>query len=96
MRLTPEQVEKVAELARLELTPQEKERYAEQLSAVLDYFSMLNTLDTVNVSPTTHALMLKNVLRDDIVEPSLTQEQVLSLVPQIAGEFVAVPRAFEG
>jgi len=96
LRLTPEQVEKVAELARLELTPQEKERYAEQLSAVLNYFSMLNTLDTVNVSPTTHALMLKNVLRDDIVEPSLTQEQVLSLVPQVTGEFVTVPRAFEG
>ncbi|MDP3487771.1 MAG: Asp-tRNA(Asn)/Glu-tRNA(Gln) amidotransferase subunit GatC [Bacillota bacterium] len=96
MRLTPEQVQKVAELARLQLSLDERERYAEQLSAVLGYFNMLNSLDTVNVSPTSHALMLKNVLRDDQVKPSLSQQQVMSLVPELSGELVAIPRTFEG
>jgi len=96
MRLTPEQVDKVAELARLELSLDERERYAEQLSAVLGYFNMLNSLDTVNVSPTSHALMLKNVLREDHVQPSLSQQQVLSLAPEVSGELVSIPRTFEG
>ena len=96
MRLTPEQVQKVAELARLQLSFDERERYAEQLSAVLGYFNMLNSLDTVKVSPTSHALMLKNVLREDQVKPSLSQQQVMSLAPEISGELVAMPRTFEG
>ncbi|KAF0194208.1 MAG: gatC [Bacillota bacterium] len=96
MRLTPEQVQKVAELARLQLSLDERERYAEQLSAVLGYFNMLNSLDTVNVSPTSHALMLKNVLREDQVRPSLSQQQVMSLAPELSGELVAIPRTFEG
>lgn len=96
MHLTPEQVQKVAELARLQLSVDERERYAEQLSAVLGYFNMLNSLDTVNVSPTSHALMLQNVLREDQVQPSLSQQQVISLAPEVSGELVAVPLIFEG
>ena len=88
MHLTPEQVQKVAELARLQLSVDERERYAEQLSAVLGYFNMLNSLDTVNVSPTSHALMLQNVLREDQVQPSLSQQQVISLAPEVSGELV--------
>ena len=96
MHLTPEQVQKVAELARLQLSVDERERYAEQLSAVLGYFNMLNSLDTINVSPTSHSLMLQNVLREDQVQPSLSQQQVMNLAPELSGELVAIPRTLEG
>lgn len=95
MRLTSEQVEKVAELARLQLSPTEKERYTEQLSAVLDYFHMLSELETVNVSPTSHALMLQNVLREDTVSLSLEVAQVLQSAPQAHGHLFSLRRTFE-
>ncbi len=56
MSLTPQDVEKIANLARLELTPAEKVQYLEQLSAILDYAEMLNELDLDDIVPTAHAI----------------------------------------
>jgi aspartyl-tRNA(Asn)/glutamyl-tRNA(Gln) amidotransferase subunit C len=61
----------------LALTDAEKLRYQEQLSAVLDYAERLNELDTTGVPPTASAVNILNVMREDIVEPSLTVEDVL-------------------
>ena len=87
-----EEVERVAELARLRLSTGEKEKYGEQLSAILGYFHMLEGLETTNVSPTSHCLMLENVLREDVVQDSLPVEKVLSMAPQLAGQLISIPR----
>ncbi len=92
MKLTSEEVERVAELARLRLSTGEKEKYGEQLSAILGYFHMLEGLETTNVSPTSHCLMLENVLREDVVGDSLPVEKVLAMAPQLAGHLISIPR----
>lgn len=77
MTLTREEVEKVAHLARLALTEAELNEFQGQLTAVLDYADMLNELDLSNVEPTAHAIPRQNVLREDVIEPSLALEDVL-------------------
>ena len=84
MSLTLADVEKIAQLARLELTPEEKVLYREQLSAILEYAEMLNELDLTEILPTVHAVIRQNVLRDDVVEPSLPVDEVLFNAPQQA------------
>ncbi|HAP67009.1 MAG TPA: hypothetical protein DCQ99_04190, partial [Nitrospinae bacterium] len=66
MKLSIKEVEHVAELARLELTDAEKERFAEQLSNILTHIDKLNRLDTDSVEPTSHVLPVKNIFRDDV------------------------------
>lgn len=82
MALTQADVEHIAHLARLELTAVEKEMYRQQLTAVLDYAALLNELDLEGVLPTAHAIPQQNVLRDDLVEPSLSVADVLYNAPQ--------------
>lgn len=84
MALATEDVEKVAHLARLQLTPEEVAQYQKQLSAVLDYVDQLNELDLQDVPPTSHAVARQNVFRADEVEPSLTREDVLYNSPAVA------------
>jgi aspartyl-tRNA(Asn)/glutamyl-tRNA(Gln) amidotransferase subunit C len=84
MPLSSEDVEKIALLARLKLTPEEKALYQEQLSAVLDYAERLNQLDIEDVPPTASAVSLQNVMRDDAVEPSLARRDVLYNAPKHA------------
>jgi len=78
MKLTLEQVEHIAELAKLSLTAEEKESYREQLSAILDYADMLQQLDTDAIPPTATVLPLRNVMREDEVAPSLSVEEILA------------------
>lgn len=84
MPLSTEDVEKIALLARLQLTPEEKALYQEQLSAVLDYAERLNQLDIEDVPPTASAVSLQNVMREDVVEPSLDSSDVLFNAPKNA------------
>lgn len=82
MKLTREEVEKIAHLARLALTPDELDHYQEQLSAVLDYASHLNELDLTGVEPAGQDFgepgsRRQNVMRDDIVSPSLPPAEAL-------------------
>lgn len=74
MSLSIEQVRHVANLARLKLTDEEEKTFAGQLSAVLDYINQLNELDTDNVTPTSHALDIKNVMREDEVKKPFGEE----------------------
>lgn len=80
--LTLADVEKIAHLARLELTDAEKAQYQEQLSSILDYAERLNELDLDDIPPTAHAVAQQNVMRDDAVTPSLTIEDVLFNAPE--------------
>jgi aspartyl-tRNA(Asn)/glutamyl-tRNA(Gln) amidotransferase subunit C len=77
MSLSIHDVEKIALLARLDLTESEKALYQEQLSAILDYAQRLNQLDITGVSPTASAVDLRNVMREDVVEPGLSLEDTL-------------------
>jgi len=90
--LTKEQVEHVALLARLELSDEEKEKYATQLSAILEYAEALNKVDTENVPPTAHVLPLKNVFREDRVCAHLANEKALANAPDREGNYFRVPR----
>lgn len=91
--ITIKEVEHVALLARLELTGEEKEMYARQLGAILEYAQMLNELDTENVPPTAHVLPLQNVWREeDEVGQHLDIEEVLTNAPDKEGRFFKVPR----
>ena len=88
MALTRAEVDHVADLARLGLSAEEKELYREQLSAILDYARMLDGLDTEAIPPTASVLPLRNVMRPDVAEPSLSPEEALANAPrQEAGEF---------
>jgi len=81
MSLTMAEVEHIAELAKLSLTDEEKTLYREQLSAILDYAAVLQQVDTSAIPPTATVLPLRNVMRDDIVEPSMPREDVLANAP---------------
>ena len=71
MKLTTEEVRKLAHLVRLKLTPEEEERYAEQLTDILDQVDMLTELDTTGAAETTQVTGLKNVTREDTIDQSL-------------------------
>ncbi|MDH7576996.1 MAG: Asp-tRNA(Asn)/Glu-tRNA(Gln) amidotransferase subunit GatC [Bacillota bacterium] len=92
MKLSREEVEHVALLARLDLKEEEKERFRAQLSSILEYAEMLNRLDTNNVDPTYHVLPLQNVSRPDKARESLLREEVLRNAPERVAGYFKVPR----
>ncbi|MNJ41303.1 Aspartyl/glutamyl-tRNA(Asn/Gln) amidotransferase subunit C [compost metagenome] len=95
MSIESKDVEHVARLARLNLTDEERELFTEQLSAILKYAEKLNELDTDDVEPTTHVLPLSNVMRDDVVEESLSQEKVFRNAPEEEDGQFKVPAVLE-
>ena len=88
-------VEHVARLARLHLTDEEVERMRVQLDAILAYIDKLTSLDVTGVEPTSHAVPLVNVMRDDVPAAGLRQTEALANAPDCAGEFFRVPRIIE-
>jgi aspartyl-tRNA(Asn)/glutamyl-tRNA(Gln) amidotransferase subunit C len=80
--LTLAEVEHIASLARLELTPEEKERYRQQLSDILEYAARLQAVDTSGIPPTSSVLPPRSVLRPDVPAASLEREVVLRNAPQ--------------
>lgn len=83
-KLTLEEVEAIANLARLALTNEEKAMFQDQLSAILAYVEALQGLDTAGIPPTTSALPLNNVMRADEIAPSLPVDEVLRNAPDEA------------
>jgi aspartyl-tRNA(Asn)/glutamyl-tRNA(Gln) amidotransferase subunit C len=92
MRISRQEVEHVALLARLKLSEAEMNQYTEQLNSILEYAALLEQIDTSNVAPTAHAVQLANVFRDDVVKPSMAQEKVLQNAPDADDGFFRVPR----
>ncbi|GGH38817.1 Asp-tRNA(Asn)/Glu-tRNA(Gln) amidotransferase subunit GatC [Paenibacillus segetis] len=95
MSIQSKDVEYVAKLARLNLSDQERETFTEQLNAILQYAEKLNELDTDGVEPTTHVLRLSNVMRDDVVHESLSQEKVFRNAPEEEDGQFKVPAVLE-
>lgn len=90
--ISPEQVRHVARLARLALGEPELQRFEGQLGSILAYVANIGEADVSDVEPMAHALPLTNVLREDVVEPSLPLEQVLRNAPESDGPFFKVPK----
>ncbi len=88
-------IEKVARLARLELSEEEKATFGSQLEQILTYMEQLNRLNTSGVEPTSHAIPVYNVFREDGVKPSFPQEEVLAIAPDEEGGHFKVPRIIE-
>jgi aspartyl-tRNA(Asn)/glutamyl-tRNA(Gln) amidotransferase subunit C len=97
-KVTVDDVERVAELAHLELTPEETSHMLTDLNAILDYVSELNQLDTAGVAPLAQISELEDfvsALRPDQVRPSLDRASVLSEAPESDGVFFKVPKVIE-
>ncbi len=88
--ITLQDVEKTAQLARLELSPEEKERLVAQLSGILDQIAVIAEVDTSAIPPTAQVVALHNVTRPDEVAPSLPAERVLANAPDREGDFFKV------
>ena len=95
MSLTRVEVERIAELARLGLTEDEKELFAGQLSAILDYFQVLDQLDTADVPPTMAAVPQTNVMFADEVQPSSPREDILANAPDTVDGYFRVRAVLE-
>jgi len=95
MKVTAKDVEHVAKLARLGLTEDEKKCFTEQLSRILDYAETINKLDTKNVSPTSNAIPMKNVFREDKVVPSEDLKEIIANAPKEDNNMFSVPRIME-
>lgn len=95
MKITKEEIEHIAMLARLSLSENEKELFRSQLSNILDYIEKLNELDTKEIEPTSHVLSLSNVMRDDIPTSSIPREEALMNAPARTEKFFRVPKIIE-
>ena len=94
-KITIEEVEHVAKLACLEFDEEDKKKLAEQLGRILDYIDQLNELDTADVESTSHVIPVKNVVRPDVVKPSLTRDEALANAPSSMDGLFEVPKIIE-
>lgn len=85
----------VALLARLSLSEEEQKKLAAQLQHILEYVDKLKELDVSNIEPTAHAVPITNVLRKDVVKPSIPTELALKNAPQKANNLFIVPKIVE-
>ena len=90
--ISADDVRKVAELARLDLPEDKIAQYTGQLERILDYVAHLEAVDTSDVPPTTRAVEVVNVTREDAVLPSAMREELLDLAPQREADFYRVPK----
>jgi len=90
-----EMVKHVALLVRLGITEQEAREFSQQFNAIIDYFHLLNEVDTRSVVPANASSQSSNVLREDQATPSMSREEFLINAPQPEGPFVRVPGVFD-
>lgn len=95
MAIDRKTVEHVANLSRLEMTPEELERYEKQLGAILEYIEQLRELDVTGAEPMAHPGDIQNVFRPDEPKPGVTNEEALRNAPEKAGPYFVVPRILE-
>lgn len=95
MSITMKDVEHVAKLARLDLTDEEKNRFTDQLNAILKYADKLTELDTDGIEPTSHAMEIINVVREDVTVASTPIAKVLLNAPDEDEDQFKVPAVIE-
>lgn len=92
MSISPEEVAKVARLARLDLSQETIGQYAAQLDGILEYMDKLSELDTTSVDPMYTPVDQVSVMRDDVVKKDYAREDILKNAPETDGAFFIVPR----
>jgi aspartyl-tRNA(Asn)/glutamyl-tRNA(Gln) amidotransferase subunit C len=95
MKITLEDVAQVAKLARLDVSPAEKEAFAKQLSQILTHVETLKQFDTEGIEPTATVLGQVNVFRDDELRPCLPVEKALANAPEREADAFSVPKIIE-
>lgn len=96
MRLTKEEVEHVARLARIKISESEKEIFSDQLSEILNYVGQLNKVDTTNVAATARVTEIINVMEEDCVRPcGLSREEILANAPEMQDGYLKVKAVLE-
>lgn len=95
MKITKQDVEHIAKLARIEFSEEEKEKFTAQLDKILSYVAKLNELDTAKAEPMAHVLPLQNVLREDEVTNDPPSQEVFKIAPQFDGGLYKVPPVIE-
>ena len=88
-------IDHIAKLARLALTPEEKTTFSEQLGSVLHHIEQLAKVDVSGVEPTAHAFAVSNVWQDDVARPGLPVDQALRNAPAQRENMIAVPKVVE-
>lgn len=94
MSISIDKIRKIASLARVKLSEEEEIRHAETISAVLDYMSLLNEVDTTGIEPTAQVTGLTNIFRDDVVIKSSNREALLRSMPEVVEDKLKVPGVF--
>ncbi len=95
MKVTEQDIKTVASLSRLKIREDESAQVMEQLDKFLNYVENLRSVDTSKIEPTTYALPMQNVFREDVVKPSLDRELALSNAPLKEDGYFKVPRVLE-
>lgn len=95
MKITTEQVDYISVLSRLKLGQAEKEQMTGELEQIIAYMDVLEQLDTTDVEPMSHVFPIKNVLREDVVQPSFDRSELLKNAPMADEEAFLVPKAVD-
>ena len=95
MKLSQQEVEHIAKLARLSLTNEEKEKYSNQLSNILEYMDKLQSVDTENIEPTSQVTGLISVMREDEIIESGIEKELVDSAPAHVDGYVSIPKIFE-
>jgi len=95
MKITKDEVKHISLLSRLLFSDEEIEVFSKDLNSILEYVSKISELNTEDVEPTLHVVPLMNVMRDDVVKPSLNIEKVLQNAPDKEDECFKVPKIIQ-
>ncbi len=95
MRIQESDIIKVAKLARLDLTQDEKDEFSRQLSGIIEYVEKINELDTSSVEAADHIVELNNVVRKDVVKKSIDRDELEKIAPDFADGYIVVPKIIE-
>ena len=95
MKINENNIQKVAKLARLELSGEESEEFSRQLNDIIEYVEKINELDTSDVKPADHIIELSNVFREDTVQKSIETSEIEKMAPSFRNGHIVVPRIIE-
>ena len=95
MKINENDIIKVAKLARLELSPDERDEFSRQLNGIIGYVEKINELDTSGVEPADHIVDIKNVFRKDVVLKSIDRGELEKIAPDFRDGHIVVPKIIE-
>lgn len=96
MKISHEEIQKIALLSRLAIKEDQMDAVGTQLNDILSYMDLISQVDVEGVQPTAHAVTMQNVMRDDVVQPSFTNEQALLNAPEPEDGYFKVPKVIQG